>query len=81
MLASSSNDEVKKFTYLASVVSTTGGTDQYVGARLGEVRSIFTVTNQLLKINIIRRGTKVKIFHSNVKVVLLYASELWAVTR
>jgi len=40
-------EEVDKFTYLRSVVSTTAGTDQDVQARLGKARSAFRAMNKL----------------------------------
>ena len=74
-------DEVEQFTYLGSVVSTTGGTDQDVEARLGKARSTFQAMDRLRKSKIIGRTTKVKIFNCNMKAVLLCASESWTVTQ
>jgi len=68
MLASGSNDEGEKFTYLRSIICTTRGTDQDVEARLGKTTSIF----RAMEIKRHRRATNVKIFNSNVKAVLIY---------
>ena len=74
-------EEVEEFTYLGSVVSTTGGTDQDVEARLGKARVAFRAMDKLWTSQVLGRATKVKIFNSNVKAVLLYASESWTVTQ
>ena len=37
----------KEFAYLASVVSTTGGTEWDVEARLGKARKVFRATDKL----------------------------------
>jgi len=74
ILANGSIDEVQEFTYLGRVVDVTGGTEQDVEARLGKARSTFKAMDKLWKSKIIGRATKIKIFNSNVKAVLLYAS-------
>jgi len=74
-------EEVEEFMYLGSVLSTTGGTDQDVEARLGKARLDFRSMNRLWTSPIFGRATKVKIFNSSVKAVLLYASESWTVTQ
>jgi len=56
-------------------VDVTGGTEQDVEARLGKARSTFKARDKLSKSKIIGRAMKIKIFNSNVKAVLLYASE------
>ncbi len=66
---------------MGSVVSTTGGTDQDVEARFGKARSVFRTMDKLWKSKIIGRTTKVKIFNSSVKSVLLHASESWTITQ
>jgi len=67
-LASGSNDEGEKFTYVGSKICTTRGTDQDVEARLGKATSIF----RAMEIKRHRRATNVKIFNSNVKAFLIY---------
>jgi len=80
-LANGSIDEVKEFTYLGSVVDVTGGTEQDVEAIQKKARSTFKAMDKLWKSKEIGRATKIKIFNSNVKAVLLYASESWTVTQ
>ena len=81
MLTKGPIEEVEEFTYLGSVVSTTGGTDQDVEARLGKARVAFIAMDKLWSSQVFERATKVKIFNSNVKAVLFYASESWTVTQ
>jgi len=61
-------------------VDVTGGTEQDVEGRLGKARSTIKAMDKLWKSKIIGRATKIKMFNSNVKAVLLYASESWTVT-
>ena len=63
-------DEVEEFTYVGSVVSTTGALN-----RMGKARTVLMVIYKLWKSKSIGRATKVRIFNSNVKAVLLHASE------
>jgi len=72
----------RKFTsaYLGSV-STTGGNNQVVEARLEKAWLAFRATDKLWTSHIFGRATKVKIFNSNVKAILLYASKSWTVTQ
>jgi len=80
-LAKGSIEEIKEFTYLGSVVSTTGGTEEDAEDRLGEARTVHGATDKLWKSEIIGRATKVKIFNSNLKAVLVYASESRTITQ
>ena len=56
--------DVDGFVYLGSKISQTGDTDEDIKARLKKANSIST-------------KTKLRIFNSNVKSVLLYRSEIW----
>ena len=73
--------EVNTFTYLGSVVSSTGGTDEDVKARIGKARHAFITLRPVWKSTNISTKTKLRIFNSNVKSVLLYGSETWRVTK
>ena len=73
--------EVTSFTYLGSVVSTTGGTDEDVKVRIGKARQAFINLNSIWKSSAISTRNKIRIFNTNVKSVLLYGSETWRVTK
>ena len=74
-------DDVDKFTYLGSVVSSDGGTDRDIKARIGKAAAVFKTLRPIWTSAEISKSTKLKIFNSNVKSVLLYASETWRTTK
>ena len=65
-------EEVDSFTYLGSVIDKGGGTDVDVGARISKARAAFNMLGNIWKSKEIRTETKLRIFNSNVKSVLLY---------
>ena len=80
-IGDSTIEEVDKFTYLGSVVTPTGGTEEDVNARINKARTAFSQLNKLWNSSTIRLKTKLKIFNSNVKAVLLYGSETWFLNK
>ena len=52
-----------------------------VEATLGKARTVFRAMDKLWKSKIIRRGTKIRISNSNVKAILLHASQSWTFTE
>ena len=80
-LSSGTVEEVESFTYLGSVVSIGGGTEEDIKARLGKARIAFRMLDNIWKSKVISRHTKIRLFNSNVKTVLLYGSETWRVTK
>jgi Reverse transcriptase (RNA-dependent DNA polymerase)/Domain of unknown function (DUF6451) len=73
-------EQVDKFTYLGSVITTTGGALEDVRARIRKAEAAFAQLRNIWSSKIIHWKTKVRIFNSNVKSVLLYACETWPVT-
>ena len=73
-------EEVDRFTYLGSVVAPGGGTAEDVRARISKARGSFAMLNKIWRTQKLRLKTKIKIFNSNVKSVLLYGSETWFLT-
>ena len=69
--------EVDTFTYLGSVISREGGTDEDVQARIQKARAAFVMLKKIWQSKEIKTQTKLRIFNSNVKSVLLYGSETW----
>ena len=74
-------EEVDSFTYLGSVVDKQGGTDVDVAAGIGKARVAFNMLKDIWTSKEIRTQTKLRIFNTNVKSVLLYGSEPWTRTR
>ena len=73
--------EVDSFTYLGSIIDKQGGTDSDVTARIGKARAAFIILKNIWASREIATTTKVRIFNSNVKSVLLYGSETWRMTK
>ena len=57
-----------------------GGTKIDIGARIKKARAAFASLRNVWKNRQISERTKIRIFNSNVKFVLLYASETWCVS-
>ena len=74
-------EDVTSFTYLGSVINITGGTDEDVMARIRKARSAFNTLASIWRSKEITTTTKLRIFNSNVKSVLLYGSETWRMTE
>ena len=73
--------EVESFVYLGSVVDHQGGTDRDVTARIGKARAAFVMHKNIWASGGISMRTKLRIFYSNVKSVLLYGCEAWRTTQ
>ena len=70
-------EDVDSFTYLGSIVGKTGGTDEDIKARIQKARNAFPMMKNIWKSGNIRLQTKLRLFNSNVRSVLLYGSETW----
>ena len=73
--------EVESFVYLGSVLDKEGGTDRDVAARIGKARGAFIMLKNIWASKGINTRTKLRIFNSNVKSVLLYGCETWRTTK
>ena len=77
-------EDVRIFTYLASVVTSDGGADEDVKSRIGKARQALNTLRPVWNSTSISTKTKLRIFTTNVKSaesVLLYGSETWRVAR
>jgi len=73
---------VEDFTYLRSIISKDGGSDQGdIRVRIGKARTAFAISTPVWRSKVISRKTKLRIFNTNIKSVLLYGSETWIVTK
>ena len=52
-----------------------------IKARLGKARTAFSILRPIWKSNLCSLKTKIKLFNSNVKSVLLYGSECWRIIQ
>ena len=73
--------ETETFVYLGSVFDKQGGTDRDVKARIGKARAAFAMLKNIWASREIKIRTKIRIFNSNVKSVLLYGCETWRTTK
>ena len=74
-------EEVETFTYLGSVINKRGGTDADVRARIGKARVAFLQLKNIWISRVLSSRTKIRLFNSNVKMVLLYGAETWRITN
>ena len=73
-------DRVDHFEYLGSFISATdGGTEKDIISRIAKARYAFSRLRRIWKLHHISLKTKLTIFNSCVKSVLLYGSETWYV--
>ena len=74
-------EEVQSFTYLGSVIDQQGGTVADVKARIGKARAAFIQLKKIWASRELSLTTKVRLFNTNVKSVLLYGAETWRTTK
>ena len=73
--------EVEFFVHLGSVVDQQGGIDRDVTATIVKARAAFVMLKNIWAAVGISMRTKLRIFNSSVKSVLLYGSETWRTTQ
>nr|XP_043069933.1 uncharacterized protein LOC122322283 [Drosophila bipectinata] len=74
-------DFVDSFTYLGTIITSNGGVESDVENRLRKARSAFGRLHRVWRNQQTNRKTKLRIFNSCVKSILLYGSETWLTTQ
>ena len=74
-------EDVVEFVYLGSNISTDGGADKDVQLRINKARHAFRTLRPVWLSSQLSRNTKIRIFNTNVKSVLLYGCETWKTTK
>ncbi|VDO90657.1 unnamed protein product [Schistosoma curassoni] len=74
-------EDVKTFTYLGSIIDENGGSDAVVKARIGKARAAYLQLRNIWSSKQLSTNTKVTIFNTNVKTVLLYGAETWRTSK
>ena len=74
-------EDVDSFCYLGSILDKRGGTEADIKARISKAQISFKSLNNIWKAKEISVKTKLRIFNSNVKSVLMYGCETWATTK
>ncbi|XP_073820604.1 uncharacterized protein [Musca autumnalis] len=70
-------EEVEEFIYVGSMLTSTGGSEVDINSRMRKAKQDFGALNNIWRSSQIRRSTKIRLFNSNVKSVLLYGCETW----
>ncbi|KAI0220535.1 hypothetical protein LSAT2_027968 [Lamellibrachia satsuma] len=79
-LESGTVEEVQDFIYLGSNIST-GGVDKDVELRINKARHAFRTLRPVWLSSQLFINSKIRIFNTNVKLVLLYGCETWKTTQ
>ncbi|CAH8612386.1 unnamed protein product [Schistosoma rodhaini] len=74
-------EDVETFTYLGSIIDEHGGSDADVRARIGKARAAYLQLKSIWSSKQLSTNTKVRIFNTNVKTVLLYGAKTWRTTK
>jgi len=74
-------EEVSSFTYLGSIVDSNGGSESDIASRIGKARGAFAMLEKIWREGKISLRTKLRLFNSNVKTILLYGAETWRTTK
>jgi hypothetical protein len=74
-------EQVESFLYLGSLVTKGGGAKEDVKNRIRKANVAFVQLYPVWKDRNISRKSKLRLFNSNVKSVLLYGCETWKVTK
>ena len=74
-------EQVSAFTYLGSLITITGGTEEDVEARCRKAQVAFSILRPKWQSNFISLQIKIRIFNFNVKSILLYGSETWKLMK
>lgn len=73
-------EDVDSFTYLGSVIDVKGGTEADVKVRIGKARIAFLQLGKVWSSKDLSLSTKIRLFNTSVKSVLLYGAETWRTT-
>ena len=74
-------EEVKDFKYLGSYISSDSNINKEVSTRIGLTAQAFKKLNNIWKSTTLSTKTKLRIYQSNVRSTLLYASETWRTNK
>ncbi|VDO59623.1 unnamed protein product [Schistosoma margrebowiei] len=74
-------ENVKTFTYMGSIIDEHGGSDADAKARIGKARAAYLQLRNVWNSKQLSTNTKVRIFNTNIKTVLLYGAGTWTTTK
>lgn len=70
-------EDVQKFCYLGSIITVHGGTEEDIKQRISKARLAFGNLKDIWNSTHLTTKSKLRIFNTNVKSVLLYGCETW----
>jgi hypothetical protein len=70
-------ERVTQFVYLGSIIDNTGGTEVDITTRIRKTQAALSTLNKIWHLTAYSTQTKLRIFNTNVKAVLLYGCETW----
>lgn len=74
-------EDVECFCYLGSLISNSGGSKEDIQYRLCKAKQAYGMLNKFWLARSISTRTKINVFNTNVKSVLLYGCETWNLTK
>jgi hypothetical protein len=74
-------EDVEEFTYLGAIVSKEGGGENDMNSRINKARAAFIKLNKVWRSKQFGRKTKIKLYKTLVRPVLLYGSETWKINQ
>ena len=74
-------EDVEKFIYLGATVCKQRGGDEDIKARLGKAKGAFVKLNRVWNSSSVSRKTKIRLYKTLVKSVLMYGCETWKVNE
>jgi hypothetical protein len=74
-------EEVEHFCYLGIQVTKNGGTGEDIDSRIKMAEGAFAQLTAIWRSNMLSCKTKLRIFSTNVKSLLLYGCQTWKITR
>ena len=80
MIGKEEVEDVEEFVYLGTTVTKEGGGTEDIKKRLSKARGAFFNLKKIWNTRSIGRNTKIKLFKTLVRPVLLYGCEAWKLT-
>lgn len=74
-------EQVNSFNYLGAKLTSDGGSLKDVEHRINKARGAFSSMNKIWRAKNIKINTKLKVYNTTVKPVLMYGCESWCVTN
>ena len=74
-------EDVTDFTYLGSVISSDNGAQKDIRARISKARAAFSKLRPKWRSSQLNIKTKLRLYNSNVKSMVLYGSECWRIVK